>query len=100
MKVSSLFFVAGLAIAILSIAPANAAPGNAAGSCAGGCVSSFRSGDAPWVGCSFAALPNFSSTCRNVGNFKTYDECRTASNKLGNKRDTAYFYCSSLGFRS
>ena len=99
MKVSSLFFVAGLAIAILSIAPANAAPGKAAGSCAGGCASSFRSGDAPWVGCSFAS-GRFSSTCRNVGNFKTYTECTTTSNKLGTTRSDTWWYCSSLGFKN
>jgi len=47
MKVSSLFFVAGLAIAILSIAPANAAPGKAAGSCAGGCASTLDQATPP-----------------------------------------------------
>ncbi len=44
---------------------------NATGSCVGGCVTSFRSGDAPWHGCSGSNWPALSSTCRNVGNYKT-----------------------------
>ena len=43
---------------------------NATGSCVGGCVTSFRSGDAPWHGCSVSS-GTLSSTCRNVGNYKT-----------------------------
>jgi hypothetical protein len=74
-------------------------PNAITGSCAGGCASSFRSGDAPWVGCS-SASGRFSSTCRNVGNFKTYTECTTASNKLGSTRSDTWWYCSSLGFKN
>src|SRR5215831_18805915 len=36
----------------------------AASSCNGGCETSFRSGNAPWVGCSYAAGV-FSTTCKD-----------------------------------
>jgi hypothetical protein len=98
MKVSSLFFVAGLAIAILSIAPANAAPANATGSCVGGCPSSFRSGDAPWVGCS-GSSGMYSRTCRNVGNYKTYAECKAAGLKVGWRDTENSWYCTSLSLK-
>jgi len=50
---------------------------SATGSCVGGCVTSFRSGDAPWHGCS-GSSGMYSPTCRNVGNYKTYAECAEA----------------------
>ncbi|SHL03721.1 hypothetical protein SAMN05444159_4833 [Bradyrhizobium lablabi] len=97
MKAASLF-VAGLAIATLSIAPANAAPVNATGSCAGGCASSFRSGNAPWVGCSVSG-GTFSPTCRNVGNYKTYIECKEAGFNTGWRDNENAWYCTSLGLK-
>ena len=98
MKASSLL-VAGLAVAAMSIAPANAAPVNATGSCAGGCATSFRSGNAPWIGCSGSGWPALSSTCRNVGNWKTYTACMEDGLKVGWKSSENTWYCSSLGLK-
>ena len=83
---ASLLFVAGLAIAISSIAPANAAPVHAAG-------------NAPRVACSWAAGYNFSS-CRNVGNWKSYSECKAAGAKMGWRDLEGWWYCSSVGFKN
>jgi hypothetical protein len=94
---ASLLFVAGLAIAISSIAPANA---EATRVTTGATTSSFRSGNAPWVGCSVSAGWNFSSTCRNLSNFKSYAECTDGLNKGGATSLEKYWYCSSLGFKN
>jgi hypothetical protein len=93
---ASLLFVAGLAIAISSIAPANA---EATRVTTGATTTSFRSGNAPWVGCSIAAGWNFSSTCRNLSNFKSYVECTTALSKAAGTSLESWWYCSSLGFK-
>jgi hypothetical protein len=98
MKASSLF-VAGLAVAAMSIAPANAAPTNAAGGCVGGCPTSFRSGDAPWIGCSSSGKPALSPTCRNVGNWKTYAVCTEDGRKVGWTSSENAWYCSGLGLK-
>jgi len=68
----------------------------ATGNCVGGCVTSFRSGDRPWVGCSTTSWPLVSPTCRNVGNYKTYFECKDARMFLGARNSEAWWYCSSL----
>jgi len=67
-------------------------------SCAGGCQTSFRSGDAPWHGCSVSGGV-LSSTCRNVGNYKTYDQCKEAGLKLGWRTNESSWYCSSLALK-
>lgn len=82
MKASS-FFVASLALAILSVIPANAGPANAA---------------APWVGCSLSS-GIYSPTCRNLGNFKTYASCMEAGLKIGWRANEQSWYCTSLGLR-
>jgi hypothetical protein len=64
-------------------------------SCAGGCVTSFRTGNAPWVGCSGSG-DLFSTTCRNVRNYKTYFECRDGGMFLGWRNNDVWWYCSSL----
>ena len=69
------------------------------GSCVGGCVTSFRSGDAPWHGCSGSSWPALSLTCRNVANFKTYNECRDAGLLMGWKVNDIPWYCSSLALK-
>ena len=69
------------------------------GSCVGGCVTSFRHGDAPWHGCSVSAWPALSSTCRNVANFKTYEECRETGLLLGWRSAEIPWYCSSLALK-
>jgi hypothetical protein len=72
---------------------------SATGSCVGGCVTSFRSGDAPWHGCSVSGWPAQSSTCRNVGNYKTYAECTEAGLVLGWRGGEVSWYCSSLALK-
>jgi hypothetical protein len=94
---ASLLFVAGLAIAISSIVPANA---EATRVTSGTTTSSFRSGNAPWVGCSISAGWNLSSTCRNAGNWKSYSECQEAGAKTGWRGLESWWYCSSLGFKN
>jgi hypothetical protein len=86
---ASLLFVAGLAVAILSVAPANAAqPANAV-------PTSVRSASGPWVGCSVSG-GTFSQTCRNMGNWKTYIECKEAGLKAGWREPENAWYCTSL----
>src|SRR5262252_3631580 len=47
-----------------------------ASSCNGGCETSFRSGNAPWVGCSEAGnFGHFSTTCKDTLTHWTYLEC-------------------------
>jgi hypothetical protein len=72
---------------------------SAAGSCVGGCVTSFRSGNAPWHGCSVSGWPAPSPTCRNVGNYKTYNECTEAGLVLGWRSGEVSWYCSSLALK-
>jgi hypothetical protein len=93
MKAASIL-VAGLAVATLLIAPATAGPP------ANAVVTSFPSANGPWVGCSLSAGWNFSSTCRNTGNFKSYVECTTAGTKVGHGPLQKWWYCSSLGFKN
>jgi hypothetical protein len=71
---------------------------NATGSCAGGCVTSFRTGDAPWHGCS-GSSGMLSQTCRNVGNYKTYAECASAGLVTGWRLTEFTWYCSSLALK-
>lgn len=68
------------------------------GSCVDGCVTSFRSGNKPWVGCNLSG-GSYSSTCRNVGNYKTYNECKDAGLILGWRSNETAWYCTSLALR-
>jgi len=72
---------------------------NAAGSCVDGCVTSFRSGNAPWRGCSGSGWPALSSTCRNVGHYKSYTECTEAGLVTGWRVMETTWYCSSLALK-
>lgn len=65
-------------------------------SCIDGCQTSFKHGNTAWVGCSFSNLSVMSSTCRNVGNFKSYQECRAGWMLLGWGPMEVNWYCSSL----
>jgi hypothetical protein len=65
------------------------------GSCAGGCQSSFKTGNQPWVGCN-ATGGVYSATCRNVGNYKSYDECKEAGRVTGWRSGETSAYCSSV----
>lgn len=70
----------------------------ASSSCNGGCETSFKSGNAPWVGCSEAAgvFHTFSATCRDTLTYKTYLECKDTKVFLGLDRNKAWWFCSSL----
>ncbi len=63
--------------------------------CADGCQTSFKSGSAPWNGCS-SSSGVFSPTCRNVANFKTYSECTEHGLLLGWRSGEVWGYCTSL----
>jgi len=63
--------------------------------CVGGCQSSFKTGNQPWVGCS-ATGGVYSATCRNVGNYKSYDECKEAGRLTGWRSGETSAYCSSV----
>ena len=65
------------------------------GSCVGGCQSSFKTANRPWVGCN-ASGGVYSATCRNVGNYKSYDECKEAGRVTGWRSGEASAYCSSV----
>ena len=69
-----------------------------ASSCNGGCETSFRSGNAPWVGCSEAAgtWSTFSSTCKDTLTYKTYLECKETKVFLGLDQRKAWWFCSSM----
>ena len=69
-----------------------------ASSCNGGCETSFRSGNAPWVGCSEAAgtWSTFSVTCKDTLTYKTYLECMDTKVFLGLDRRKAWWFCSSM----
>jgi hypothetical protein len=71
----------------------------ASGSCVGGCATSFRSGNRPWVGCSASGWPAYSGTCRNAGNYKTYVECTETAQFLGWRPMEYHWYCTSLAFK-
>jgi len=73
-------------------------PNAITGSCVGGCQTSFRSGDRPWVGCSWSA-GTLSLTCRNEGHYKTYNECTTAAVAIGWRGMEVSWYCSSLALK-
>ena len=69
------------------------------GSCVDGCQTSFRSGNHPWNGCSGFGWPALSLTCRNVGNYKSYQECRESGMLVGWRVTEVSWYCSSLAVK-
>jgi hypothetical protein len=73
-------------------------PNAITGSCVDGCVSSLPSGNKPWVGCNVSA-GTYSSTCRNVGHYKTYNECTTAGLAIGWRSNETLWYCTSLALK-
>jgi hypothetical protein len=68
--------------------------------CTDGCQTSFKYGNQPWNGCSASSGNTllYSPTCRNRGNYKTFQECReTEIFVSGDKRGAgATWYCTSL----
>ncbi|QFI76499.1 hypothetical protein F8237_31365 [Bradyrhizobium betae] len=69
------------------------------GSCVDGCQTSFRTGNAPWRGCSASGWPALSTTCRNIYHFKTYAECTGTGLLLGWQSRELTWYCSSLALK-
>jgi hypothetical protein len=73
----------------------------ASSSCNGGCETSFKSGNAPWIGCSASAgwdasTGAFSPTCRDTLTYNTYLECTDTKIFLGSTRKEARWICSGL----
>jgi hypothetical protein len=70
-----------------------------ASSCNGGCETSYRVGNAPWVGCSHSTeiyIGNFSSTCRDTLSYNTYAQCIETKTLLGATPKESRWICSSL----
>ncbi|WP_409189959.1 hypothetical protein [Bradyrhizobium sp. RDM4] len=65
-----------------------------------GCESSFPHGKDPWVGCSESSGGQtsafFSATCRDSLTYKNYVDCVETKVFLGEYRNRAYWFCSSL----
>jgi len=70
----------------------------AASSCNGGCATSFKSGNAPWVGCSESGgyFSTFSATCTDTLTYKSYAECKETKVFLGWDNNRAWWYCTSM----
>ena len=71
-----------------------------ASSCNGGCASSFRQGNEPWVGCSESGgglnYGPFSPTCRDTVTHTSFENCVETRTFLGDNRNRAHWLCSSL----
>jgi hypothetical protein len=67
----------------------------------GGCVTSFRSGDRPWVGCSWSS--GTAVGCRNIGPggvpFKTYAHCMEVGENAGWRVNEASWYCTGIALK-
>jgi hypothetical protein len=70
------------------------------GSCVGGCQTSFRVGNRPWIGCSASGWPAlaYPGTCRNIYGYKSYTECTETSHFLAWRPMEYHWYCTSLAF--
>lgn len=70
----------------------------ASSSCNGGCETSFKSGNAPWVGCSLSGgwFSTFSPTCTDTLTYKSYADCMDTKVFVGWERNRAWWYCTSL----
>ncbi|MTV16047.1 MULTISPECIES: hypothetical protein [Bradyrhizobium] len=71
--------------------------------CIGGCMTSFRSGDRPWVGCSWSAGASAYTGCRNIGPggvpFKSYNHCTETGLNNGWRSGEVSAYCSTLALK-
>lgn len=72
-----------------------------ASSCNGGCETSYRVGNAPWVGCSFSGgsepfTSHFSTTCRDTLSYNTYAQCVETKTLLGATGRESRWICTSL----
>jgi hypothetical protein len=85
---ASVLLLAGLTI--LSITSANAAPKAAPPPAPKVAVACSVSGGG------FGTYP---SGCRNLANFKSYNECKQSGVKLGWRHEDMGWYCSGLGLQ-
>ena len=70
----------------------------ASSSCNGGCETSFKSGNAPWVGCSLSSheFSHIESTCSDTLTYKDYSDCRETKAFLGWDRNKIWLHCTGL----
>ena len=70
----------------------------ASSSCNGGCETSLKSGNAPWIGCSETGpeSTNLSPTCTDTLTYKHYSDCQDTKAFLGWDRNKIWWHCSSL----
>jgi hypothetical protein len=70
----------------------------ASSSCNGGCETSFKSGNAPWVGCSQTGpeATNLSATCTDTLTYKDYADCHDTKLFLGWDKNKIWWHCTSL----
>jgi hypothetical protein len=71
-----------------------------ASSCNGGCETSFKTGNAPWVGCSFSsggyATALFSPTCTDTLSYTSFSNCLDTKLFVGWDIWRARLICNSL----
>lgn len=72
-----------------------------ASSCNGGCETSYRVGNEPWVGCSMSGgseplTTHFSATCRDTLTYNTYAQCVETKAFLGATTRETRWLCTSL----
>jgi len=68
-------------------------------SCNGGCETSYRVGNAPWIGCNMAGgVDNslFSPTCTDTLSYNTYAQCVETKAFLGAQPRESRWLCTSL----
>jgi hypothetical protein len=67
-------------------------------SCNGGCETSFKTGNAPWVGCSYSGgwWSTYSATCTDTLTYTSYENCVETKVFLGWEHYKAKWICSSL----
>jgi hypothetical protein len=66
--------------------------------CNGGCQTSFKTRNAPWVGCSESAgyFGTFSATCTDTLTYASYKGCIEIKMFTGWDRNRAWWYCNGL----
>ncbi|CCE02980.1 hypothetical protein [Bradyrhizobium sp. STM 3809] len=69
-----------------------------ASSCNGGCETSFRVGNQPWIGCSLsgAEVTPFDGKCSDTLTYRHYADCQETKALLGWERNKIWWHCSSL----
>jgi len=67
-------------------------------SCNGGCETSFKTGNAPWVGCSYSGgwWSTFSTTCTDTLTYTSYSNCLETKLFLGWEHYKARWICNGL----